>query len=138
MGGMGMMGGMIGSPHGMAMNMMAPGAMGHAPPNWNNPFQDPAHGGCSPHGAQCDVEKPCGGGIGANASVEYDKVLGKGKFGETWLVKYNGTRCAAKVTCCPEGFRKIETDMLLKAQGPVHLRIPWSGGQNTKGNLHHH
>eukprot|EP00656_Telonema_subtile_P008931 TRINITY_DN14176_c0_g11_i1.p1 TRINITY_DN14176_c0_g11~~TRINITY_DN14176_c0_g11_i1.p1 ORF type:complete len:522 (-),score=101.30 TRINITY_DN14176_c0_g11_i1:147-1712(-) len=109
MGGMGM--------GGMGMQMGMGGGMGHMPPNWHNPFERQQSQSAPPCSAPCSG-KPCGGGVGNNKSCKFSKELGKGKFGETWLVDYKGKECAAKVTCCPQGFRPIETEMLRKAQGP--------------------
>jgi len=91
---------------------MGGGQFGHAMPNFQDPFAPPMFN----QGAR--DETPCGGGVGNNQSVKFIKVLGKGKFGETWQVEYKGKTCAGKVTWCPDGFPDCETEMLRNAQGP--------------------
>jgi len=114
--GMGGMHGGMGSPGSPGMmggfGMMGGGQFGHAMPNFQDPFAPPMF-----HQGARD-ETPCGGGVGNNQSVKFNKVLGKGKFGETWEVEYNGEICAGKVTWCPDGFPDCETEMLRGAQGP--------------------
>jgi len=61
--------------------------------------------------------------IGSNNSIEFEKRLGEGVFGEVWKVSYKGRPAAAKVTQCPTGFRKEEIELLQRAQGPCTVRL---------------
>jgi len=107
------------------------GGFGHMPPDFNNPLHGLVPGQMG--GPRGGPEKPCGGGIGNNDKLTWIKKLGEGKFGETWEVEYGGETLAAKVTCCPTGFRPGEIEMMERAQGPFTCKYIGREDKTPKG-----